>query len=280
MYQSLIVQQNINDYKNRNIVTHWQNSIEILRILKGSMSCLIQGNVLTVEKGDICIINHNILHRIYCENDNDCLFEYMLINPDTLNTDKSIYDNYINPFINDNELSHIILKKGNPFTTEINTLMDSIIEIEKNKTDGYELILIGFLHIIFHKLYTIYKNQKEKNSQLINSSLNDILLYRKMAEFIYSNYNKTITLNDIASCANINRNKCCLLFKKYAQSSPIIFLNSYRLEKSTQLLESSDETISNIATMCGFEQASYYNRLFMKKYSITPKEYRKINQHK
>lgn len=66
-----------------------------------------------------------------------------------------------------------------------------------------------------------------------------------------------------------------MLFKKYTQNSPIEFLNLYRLEVSTSFLKNTTDNISTISLNCGFGQQSYYNRLFIREYGITPKEYRK-----
>ena len=44
---------------------------------------------------------------------------------------------------------------------------------------------------------------------------------------------------------------------------------------SASLLRNTNESISSIAFACGFGQQSYYNRLFLREYGMTPKEYRK-----
>ncbi|MBO6047992.1 MAG: AraC family transcriptional regulator, partial [Erysipelotrichaceae bacterium] len=77
---------------------------------------------------------------------------------------------------------------------------------------------------------------------------------------------------------SISKSKCCNVFKEYANHSPIDFLNLYRLKVSTDKLKNSIDSIASIAHGIGFSQQSYYNRLFLREYGITPKEYRQQHQ--
>lgn len=258
--------------KNQHILTHWQNTIEILRVLKGTMHCLINGKVYTLQKDDICIINRRQMHRIYCKDRKDDQFQSVVIDPHTLTGDEEVSEKYIRPLFGDEMFSHILIPAGHMMAREMKELMEGIDDLEQTKQEGYELNQIAYLHLLFQKLYALYK---EKGKHTFFSFDTDKLIYSKMSDFIYANYSDKITLEDISHFGNISKNKCCLLFKKYAQLSPIDFLNSYRLERSTEYLEQTEENISTIAQLCGFNQQSYYNRLFLRKYGMTPKDYRK-----
>lgn len=101
-----------------------------------------------------------------------------------------------------------------------------------------------------------------------------------MTSYIYKNYKQNISLNDIAKSGNICRSKCCKMFKKYLNQSPIDFLNTYRLEISKSLLINSNSNITEIAFNSGFNHLSYFSKLFYEKYNFTPKEYRRLYQNK
>ena len=55
----------------------------------------------------------------------------------------------------------------------------------------------------------------------------------------------------------------------------IHYLNDYRLEIAAKKLLTTSDNILNIAVSTGFENLSYFNRSFKKKYGITPGQYRK-----
>lgn len=271
MQGKIISRESFQDSKNQHILTHWQNTIELIRVLDGSLKCLINGKEFNLKKGSICIINQKQLHRIYCEQEIDCKFQTMVIDPAIFIADQHIYESYIEPVLHNTSFSHIISDKNHPFTKEVIHLLEGIEQLELEKPPAYELTIVAYIYMMFQKLYLRYKNLPS-HSQLVTTT--DELLYRQMADYIYQNYSQKLSLDDIADAGHISRNKCCSLFKKYAQNSPIDFLNLYRLEISTDLLKHSDESILSIALTCGFGQQSYYNRLFLRKYGITPKQYR------
>lgn len=271
--KKLIMNESFQDLKNQQILTHWQKGIEILRVIEGTMKCLINGKEYTMHKDDICVINENHLHCVYCDDTNKkTRFQCLKILPQYLSGDNSIHDKYISPILCDRKLSHIISSANQPFAIDIAYYMDCIEELERLQSDGYELLIVSYLHLIFQKLYIHYKGPNISKETFIDR---DALMYYKLADFIYKNYDQKLTLTSIASQGNISKNKCCALFRKYAQHTPIDFLNLYRLKVSMEMLKMTNARVSEIAYACGFSQQSYYNRLFLKIYGVTPKEYRK-----
>ena len=63
-------------------------------------------------------------------------------------------------------------------------------------------------------------------------------------------------------------------FKEHLHTSFTKYLNDYRLIQAKKLLSESDLSILEVAGRCGFNNISYFNRLFKKKYSLTPRELR------
>ena len=96
-----------------------------------------------------------------------------------------------------------------------------------------------------------------------------------MIGVIQKNYNKKITLIDIASSGNCCKSKCSAIFKELLKQSPNQYLIDYRLDRSRNLLLSTDKTILEIAIEVGFNSSSYYCEAFRKKYSTSPTQYRK-----
>jgi len=66
-------------------------------------------------------------------------------------------------------------------------------------------------------------------------------------------------------------------FKSAMGCSFVSYLNDYRLTMVTRLLTTSDSSILVIAFECGFDNLSYFNRQFKKKFGITPFEYRRTH---
>lgn len=78
-----------------------------------------------------------------------------------------------------------------------------------------------------------------------------------------------IMLKDISSSGNCCKTKCTSLFQKYLNTSPMVYLNRYRLEKSVFLLQNTTMSVTEIAYTCGFSNSSYFCELFHKYYNTT-----------
>ena len=92
--------------------------------------------------------------------------------------------------------------------------------------------------------------------------------------FIEKNYQHPISIEDISSFCNFSPSHFMKFFKKSMGTSFIDYLNDYRLSASARMLLSSDDNIIDIAAACGYDNLSYYNRIFKRKYHVTPSKYR------
>ena len=84
-----------------------------------------------------------------------------------------------------------------------------------------------------------------------------------------------ITIADISGEIGLSESHFMKYFKKTMGTSFIDYLNDYRLTKASRLLVTSENSVLEIAIETGFENLSYFIRLFKKKYSMTPNQYRK-----
>jgi len=75
---------------------------------------------------------------------------------------------------------------------------------------------------------------------------------------------------------NLNINKCyfCSIFKKETGLTFINYLNSYKIEKSKELLKNTNLSLLDIALSVGFNNQSYYSTVFKKITCKTPLEFR------
>lgn len=92
--------------------------------------------------------------------------------------------------------------------------------------------------------------------------------------YIYQNYNKKIKLTDIGEVLNLTPQHLCKFFKEMTDTSIVEYINHYRIETSISLLKISTLSITDIALECGFDNISYFNRVFKKQVGCTPSEFR------
>lgn len=269
----MIEKENFDTHK-QDELAHWHNSFELIEVVEGKFYCNVDGSEFLINKGNICIINRGRLHHIYTEDHNafKCRKKTIIFNPDYFIKDQNIYEKYILPLLEKDAFAHIQfnIKKG--IGLDINTLMKEIEALEDEKPIGYELEEYSLIYKVIRYLYLAYQSSK----QTIHTAYDaNVQIQRNMTSFIHEHFGSKIGLEDIADAGQVSKSTCIRLFHKYTGKSPIDFLNSYRLQMSAEKLVTTSEQITEIAYACGFGQPSYFNRLFLKEYNMTPNQYRK-----
>ena len=269
----MIEKENFDTHK-QDELAHWHNSFELIEVVEGKFYCNVDGSEFLINKGNICIINRGRLHHIYTEDHNafKCRKKTIIFNPDYFIKDQNIYEKYILPLLEKDAFAHIQfnIKKG--IGLDINTLMKEIEALEDEKPIGYELEEYSLIYKVIRYLYLAYQSSK----QTIHTAYDaNVQIQRNMTSFIHEHFGSKIGLEDIADAGQVSKSTCIRLFHKYTGKSPIDFLNSYRLQMSAEKLVATSEQITEIAYACGFGQPSYFNRLFLKEYNMTPNQYRK-----
>ena len=98
-------------------------------------------------------------------------------------------------------------------------------------------------------------------------------IYRVM-DYIKSNYGSKISLEEIAASVHLSASHLSGMFRKETGQTISAYLSYVRIEKSKQLLKTSEIPIAQIGALCGFEDQSYFTRVFKQQTGLSPKKYR------
>lgn len=96
----------------------------------------------------------------------------------------------------------------------------------------------------------------------------------KVIEFIKANFQRRMSLGEIAASTYLSKTYLSSLFKKETGYSISEYINIVRIERSKSLLLEENISIIDIANLCGFEDQSYFTKVFKHIVGITPKKYR------
>lgn len=97
---------------------------------------------------------------------------------------------------------------------------------------------------------------------------------QKVKQIIQNRYNEDISLDLLADEVGFAPAYLSYIFKKETGENIIKYLTDYRMEQAKVFLDEGVLKIVQIAKQCGYENQSYFNRLFKNAYGITPKQYR------
>lgn len=252
---------------------HWHNDMEIIYIKKGRGTVSLDFESYYVEAGDIIIVLPGQTHGISQLESYVMEYENIIFNADMLLSKQSdgLDTSYFIPLLSGNLVFKHIITTDESYYHNIAYALDRADRLcAHGFPDGYELAIKGYMFEFFYELYSIA--QKE-NFVSVNSHKN-IDKIKDIIRYIEENYRKSISIDEIAAVCNFSASHFMKYFKKVMGRSFVDYLNDYRLSMASRLLLSSTDSILEIATDCGYENLSYFNRLFKKKYGITPSAYR------
>ena len=141
-------------------------------------------------------------------------------------------------------------------------------ELCEKKEKGYELgVKAAVLQMIF-LLIRKYPSIEEVSSP-------DRERLKEVLQEIGEKINQNLTVLDMAKFCGLSESHFMRWFRQMTGQSFVAFLNEYRLNAAAEALHATDETVLTIASRCGFENLSYFNRAFKAHFGMTPREYRK-----
>lgn len=256
---------------------HWHQEIEITIIEAGQAEYRVNLNPYLLKEGDIITIKPEALHSISKLPDNNMKWRTMVFNLNMLksaNTDGCLLK-YIAPIINNLHELPLIITKDLPYYNDILGIINNIFTCYDEKSIAYELELKSLL---FKYIAVLYKaglvDTSNGTSAIPTETINKI---KQLLNYINDNYTREISVPELAEVCRFSEYHFMRFFKKHIGTSCIQYINNYRLEKSTELLCTTDMTIMEIAFEVGFDNLSYFNKLFKRKYNMTPKEFRKLH---
>ena len=254
------------------MISHWHDEVEFTYVLDGKMDIHIEGEIITVSPGDFLVLQASVMHRSVPHNKDDCRFIRALIHPSLLTENLAVRNKLLTPLLGNTSRRYFHIPASSPDASRLAALLQEINKTNEKHLPGFELESIGLLHILLSRLYALFPPENRPSEEMPGA---DIQAQRHMIAYISKHYPEKISLAHIAAAGSVSRSKCCQLFKKYMQQSPIDFLNHYRLEISRNLLTSTESSILEIANACGFSSQSYYTKFFSEQFHLTPTQYRK-----
>ena len=100
-------------------------------------------------------------------------------------------------------------------------------------------------------------------------------LVRKAMAFIHEHFAEPITRREIARHVSIAEDYLTYCFRQELGTTPIKYLQRYRVNRARSLLRESDKTITEIARMVGFSDSGYFSRIFHRETGMSPEAFRR-----
>ncbi|MBQ6385557.1 MAG: AraC family transcriptional regulator [Lachnospiraceae bacterium] len=151
-------------------------------------------------------------------------------------------------------------------------MYDEMRYIVSNKNES-ALHLTGHLYLFFDYLV----RSSSKKQYITGSRLREFYI-KEAISYIERNYQKDITVEEIAENAGLNRSYFGKIFRESVGKPPQTFLLQYRMIKASEMLRLTDLSVAEIGMAVGYQNQLHFSRAFKGVYGSSPREYRKKNR--
>lgn len=246
---------------------HWHPECELIKIRKGKFAITLDTQVLTAQQGDIIYVSDGLLHGGHALE--ECEYECLVFDTKGVTAGNNASIRQMENLLKHKRVVNNIIKE----TDELKYITDSLFSAMDKQFPGYEFTVVGSLmqfygYVFKHHLYSTAEEigYKTKEQQLM---LKEVITY------IEENYNEKTDLSTLAKKAGMSPKYFCSVFYKLTRKTPIEYLNAYRIECACEKLITTDQSVTDIAFSCGFNDVSYFTKTFKKLKNITPLHYKR-----
>lgn len=237
-------------------VPHTHNHMELFFIVGGRGQFQIQDQLYPVNINNLVIINPNVSHTEVSLNAQP--LEYIVLGIEGIELATS--ENSNGQFC---ILDHVE-------SVEISSCLRNILREMELKNTGYEDVCQAYMEILVIRLMRNTALAVPTEPQIISANRQCAAVRR----YIDLHFKESLTLEQLAQEAHMNKYYLSHAFKREYGVSPINYMISRRIEESKYLLAETDLSMSQISQLLGFSSLSYFSQVFRRTQSISPKEYR------
>ena len=258
-----------------NFPSHKHNYIEFNYVYQGNLTQIIDNKKIILQKGELIFLNQYITHEIEASSENDIVINF-IIRPE-------FFDYIITLLDNENSISKFLLTtlytdydEGEYLYFKVSERKDIQDLVERIITELYTpsimnkatiKLLVGLL------LVELIKNSQDIEIYSVDN-YEKVLIIQSL-KYIDEFYNRA-TLFELSQKLKQPDYKLSKLIKKHTGMTFKELLQERKLSKAIELIRSTNYSIVEIIELIGYENPTYFYKIFKNKFGMTPREY-KIN---
>lgn len=254
---------------------HWHEQMEIVYVKKGSGTITVNMHPYPVQAGSILPIMPGELHAIDGTPGVRMEYENIIFSLSILDSTDE----------NDWCRQHVIqalqsgslhfprpINPGTQFYEDAARSLDHCDQACIVRELGYALLVKSSLFLFLHALYANRDHSADHGASPHEEVIKKVIL------FVKDHFFEPITIEDAARVTEYSKAHFMRLFREETGQTFVTFLTDYRLSYAAYLLRESSDPIGTIASRCGFDNLSYFTRLFRKRYGYAPRDFRRLQQ--
>ncbi len=249
---------------------HWHEEWEYAIATEKEAVFLLENDRVRLQPGEGIFINAKALHGVEGSGRlHSAVFHQRLIggNPESI-----FWQKLVQPLLSDERFRYLALRPDSPWQARVLREFETAWQLLQNEPEDFENEV---RYRISKGIGILVNNCNFSTSKLSDQELAEAERIRVMLEYIEAHYREEIQVQDIADTAAVSPSVCLRCFQKTLGTSPMQYVKQYRIRKAAGLLEKTNLTAKDIAFDCGFNDVSYFTKIFREQYGCTPAAYRK-----
>lgn len=144
--------------------------------------------------------------------------------------------------------------------------LNDLVMLSDNVIDSLDYSALR--QVILEVLDMIFQKEKEKSNTSIKNMVKEAVVY------VDQNYFEEITLTSLAEKYGIESSYFSKLFRNETGKNLVLYITEKRIEKAKEYIRKGDIKLTEVAFMVGYDDYSYFNRVFRKITGMSPRNYR------
>lgn len=267
------VSQVIRDYEYSMVARHFHDTYELYYLLEGQRYYFIDRQTYLVKAGDVVMIRPNQIHKTSMAQES--YHNRILLQIDGRAMDPFLKACGMGGMEEVYAQDAMILSVPEKERTDIEELLFRIRKEMKERLSQYEVRVKLKLAELF---LTLLRSQKrvpflEENQKVETWKHKKV---HEVADYLLNHPETEESLEELAKRFYISKSYLSRIFREVTSFTVNEYKNINRIKKSQQLLNHSTYSVTEISELLGFENLTYYERVFKKYAGVTPLKYRKI----
>jgi len=247
---------------------------ELVYMKRGEAVFRIEDAQVRLLPNNIVIIKPNRKHELLVQSKEGCefvVFSFMILDNGDQMISRISMEDFIDFMEGEKSEPCLLLKVGQ--RNEVIQLLNKIISEKNSREPDAEFMLRLLVLEVFVQLSRALRIEWENSMKGKSPKLRELV--KISTNYISTNYENDLKLADIANFVYLSPSYFTKVFRQEVRTSPINYLLKVRIDKSKEMLSTTDMNIGEVSSAVGFSSHQRFNEIFKKNTGMTPSEYRK-----
>lgn len=243
----------------------FHEEIEIKYFYGGVSAVMVNSQMVIANDGDIVVVNPYELHS-NAAIDSEGRYYLLMVGLD-------FFDD-VSDGVN---LRKLLISDGKRFNNHIKgdkrlgVIISRVIEEMRDEKPYYKLIVKNLMSEFFALLLRDHVNEGTTafSEEL---DLKSIKVISPALARIHADYGERLTVDELSELCFISKYHFCRVFKQVMNMTVVQYLVKYRIDMADAMLASTDKSVNEVGSLCGFNDESYFYRCFKKIKGRSPKK--------